>query len=392
MYIVISRAAWESIINMKIGIDARTLYSTAQKGIGVYLYNLLMNISDIDKQNSYILYYDSKQEIVKRLPRLDNFTEKGIEIGRGEKFHLWEQMKLPAEVRRDKIDLFHSPANTTMGFMVCPTIVTVHDTIAQEVEKSNVWDRFYFNNIQPAILRGAGKIVTPSAYSKDRITDMMSIRDPRIEVIANGIDRSFRKMEDSAAIEMTKIKYKITKNYILNVGGESAWKNVSLLIKAYAKLVNEDNVREQLVITGIRKEAILSKHLNEVSSLGLEGKVMILGYVSVEDLICLYSGASVFVYPSLNEGFGFPPLEAMACGTPVVASNSASIPEVVGNAALMVDARSAENIADGIKIVISDSKLRDRLIAAGFERCKKFDWKKTAEKTLELYEKIFRYN
>jgi hypothetical protein len=376
---------------MRIGIDARVLYLPVLKGIGVYLHNLLTSLGKIDKKNEYILYYDSRQDAVRRVTRLSNFVEKGIEIRKGDSFHLWEQIRLPIEIKKDKIDIFHSPANTTMFFRNSPTVVTVHDTISQEVAKNRIWDRLYFDKLQPTILRDNIKIMTPSVYSKNRIVEVMNVHATNINVIANGIDETFKRVDDKNGIKNIKTKYGINGSYILNVGGESPWKNVSFLIKAYAKLANEDKIKEQLVITGIRNEKILAQHLKNVSKLGMEGKVVILGYVPAEDLVCLYSGAMVFVYPSLNEGFGFPPLEAMACGTPVVASNSASIPEVVGDAAFLIDAGKPENIADGIKTVIRDGELRGRLIAAGLERCKNFNWRNVAQKTLDLYEKAVQY-
>ncbi len=377
---------------MRIGIDARVLYAPVLKGIGVYLDNLLMQLSKIDKKNEYILYYDSRQETIKRFPRIDNFIEKGIEIGKGDRFYLWEQIKLSFEVRKDKINVFHSPANTTMFFMSCPTIVTVHDTIAQEVAKDRIWDSLYFNTIQPAILRNANKIVAPSTYSKNRIASIMNVPSGNIMVIPNGIDESFRELKDKDILGVIKAKYKIEENYILNVGGESPWKNISSLIKAYAILMRKGSIQEQLVIAGIRKKDILQKHLKEIELLGIEKKVLILGYLPIGDLAYLYSGATIFVYPSLREGFGFPPLEAMASGVPVVASDSASIPEVVGSAAILVHAAKAENIAKGIETLLLDSDIRNNLIAAGFKRCKEFSWQKTAEETLRIYEEASRNN
>lgn len=375
---------------MKIGIDARTLYTPALKGIGIYLYNLLINISKIDQENEYLLYYDPRQEICLRFPKIVNFIEKGISLKKGDRFYLWEQLRLPLETRRDKIDIFHSPANTTAFCLGCPILVTVHDVTLQEISKGNIFDNIYNKKLQPAILRKVSKIITVSNYSKERIATVMKVPIEKIIVIPNGIGDAFRVLQDRKSVERVKQKYGIGGEYILNVGGESPWKNVSRLIKAYSMLVDNNGYNKQLVITGIRKKEILDKHTKEISKYVLLEKVLVLGYVPEDDLINLYNGADVFVYPSLKEGFGFPPLEAMACGVPVVASDKTSIPEVVGNAAQLVDAENPEAIANGILNVTSNYSLRERLLQAGYIQSSNYKWGKTAQATLKLYEDVFK--
>jgi len=375
---------------MKIGIDVRVLYMPVLKGIGIYLYNLLRQISEIDNENEYILYYDSRQNIVMRDFNSKNIKTNGISIKKGDRFDFWEQLRLPIEITKDKVDIFHSPANTTMYFKNCPTIVTVHDTTLQEISNGSIWDNWFFGKLQPDILKGVEKIITPSNHSKNRIEQIMSIPSEKIEVVPNGISNTFRVLEDKSSIKVTKNKYGIIKPYILNVGGESLWKNVSCLINAYHILVKEHNLEAQLVITGIRKKEILEAHFKTIVALDLTGKVIILGYIGETELVDLYNGAEVFVYPSLKEGFGFPPLEAMACGIPVIASNRTSIPEVVGDAAILVDATQPKNISDAVIKVLGDNLLNKRLIESGFRRRKLFDWRKTAEETLNLYEEILK--
>ena len=373
---------------MRIGIDVRVLYNPLLKGIGVYLQNLLTNLAEIDQQNEYILYYDGRQNTLSRKPNSNNFIDKEISIKKGDQFYLWEQLRLPLELKRDKIDIFHSPANTTMFYLACPTIVTVHDVHLQCITQKNIIDGFYFKKLQPLILRRVKKIITPSNFSKDMVKKVMSINESKIEIVPLGINDAFRIINSKESINKIKDTYKISAQYILNVGGESSWKNISRLITAYAILVKKYQIKEMLVITGIRTKSILEKHLQEISKLNLTNKVLILGYIPEEDLIHLYNGAKVFVYPSLMEGFGLPPLEAMACGVPVVASNLTSIPEIVGDAALLFDGYNIQEIANAIYKVIINDELANELRKKGVQRVKQFNWRITAQKTLQIYKNV----
>lgn len=370
---------------LNIGIDARILYMPILKGMGVYLNNLLLSLSKIDKRNKYILYFDSRQKIINRGPKAENFITKGISLRKGDRVHLWEHLRLPLEVIKDKIDVFHSPANTTMFFSKCPILVTIHDTILQELLNRKIWSNLYFNKFQPWILRKAQTIITPSSYSKIKIAQIMRVSSGKIKVIPNGISSSFKVIENKDLIETIKSKYNIRGKYLLNVGGQSPWKNVSSLIKAYSILANEHKLTEQLIITGISTSSIVKTHLKEVERLGLLGTVLVLGYVSEDELVNLYNGAELLVYPSLMEGFGFPPLEAMACGTPVVASKSASIPEIVGDAGVLVDVTNLRSLSEAMLQVLQNKIVRENLIKKGFERSSKFSWERTAEQTLNLY-------
>lgn len=367
-----------------IGIDARVLFMPMMKGMGFYLQNLLENFITLDKENSYILYYDTRQNVKLRTLNSPNFSVKGISIRSGDSFHSWEQVRLPIELSRDKIDILHSPANTSIFASRCPRICTVHDTILQELEKKG-FDNFYFNRFIPFSLRRAKKIITCSIYSKQKINKLLNIPEEKIEVIPNGVSSIFKKINDKEAISKVKRKYAIEGEYIFNVGGESPWKNVSNLILAYKLLVSKSSIKQKIVIAGIRTKSIAENHLKEIAELGLSDRAIILGYVSEQELVHLYNGAEIFVYPSLNEGFGLPPLEAMACGIPVVASNKASIPEVVGDAAILVDATNESAIAKGIGLILNNAALKDKLRDLGTKRCSRFTWQQTAKKTLQLY-------
>ncbi len=370
---------------MKIGIDARVLYAPVLKGIGVYLQNLVEEWAKAPSGHQFVLYYDPRQEIIRRKPKADCFTEKAISISTGDRFYFWDHFCLPPQLKRDRIEVLFSPANTAVFGAPCPQVVTVHDTILQEIPRPNRIDAVYYNVIQPALLKKAAMVLTPSAFSKGNIERILKFPGSRIQVIPQGIDATFRCLENRNAVEEVKKKYGISGNYIFNAGGESVWKNVSNLIKAYALLVKQ-GTKQKLVITGIRNPAIVEKHQKETADLGLTGAVKILGYVSREELVALYNGAEIFVYPSLLEGFGFPPAEAMACGAPVAASDACSIPEVVGDAGLLFDGRFPEQIAEKMSMLLGSEPLRQEYRRRGLERVRQFAWPLTAKRTLDILE------
>ena len=269
-----------------------------------------------------------------------------------------------------------------------PFIVTVHDVIAQEMRKSRLWSKIYFEIIQPFALRKARKIITPSQYSKNKIMSRMKIPAEKIQVIPNGISESYKVLSNTGIIERTMGKCNIQKPYILNVGGESHWKNISRLLESYSLLVQKYNIKEKLVITGIRKQAILEKYNSEIAQLNLSDRIRMLGYIPKEDLVALYNGAEVFVYPSLMEGFGFPPLEAMACGTAVACSSFASMPEVVGGAALLFDPTNTIDMSEKIYCLLTNQKLKHELVNKGLKKIKQYSWEITAKETLKAFKSV----
>lgn len=371
---------------MKIGIDARTLYAPVLKGIGVYLQNLLEEMIRLEPSAEFYLYYDARQETVNRRPPGTRVFERGISFPTGDRFYFWEQLALPRALSKDRVALLHSPANTTPLFWKGPRVVTVHDTTIQERKDKTRIDQVYYNSFQPIALRRSDLICTVSHFSKGNIERILGIPGGKIRVVHNGISPAFRMLEDEAAVDRVKAKFGIKGDYIFNAGGESPWKNVPRLIEAFASLGG----KECLVITGIRSEKIRSELMTRIHALGLADRVHLLTYVSLDELIALYNGAAIFVYPSLLEGFGFPPLEAMACGTPVAASNAASIPEVTGEAALLFDGARTGEISAAMQKLLRDKALRDEYRAKGFDRARQFTWQENARQTFSAYREVLR--
>ncbi len=373
---------------LKIGIDARPLYRPVLKGIGVYVKNLLAHLGRIGGRHRYILFYDKRQECVRRRPAGEAFLECGASLPVGDTFHVWEQICVPWHVLMKEIDVFHATANMTARFQPSPVVVTIHDTKPFEETAGSRRERWYVHGVQPKALRRAAAIICPSEFTRDRVVERLKIPGDRIRVVPNGLDPAFRRTEDPAAEEGFRAKYHLQGPFILFTGGETPSKNITRLIRAYARLKRTEKVPHTLVITGIRSPEVFVDHTREAARLDVDRDVTILGYLSEGELITAYNAAEVFVYPSLMEGFGFPPLEAMACGTPVAASNASSIPEVVGDAALLFDPMNEEEMAAQVHRILTDAALAKELVRKGLERCRLFSWEEAARKNLAVYESV----
>jgi glycosyltransferase involved in cell wall biosynthesis len=354
------------------------------KGIGVYLQHLLPEMAALDSSIAYILFYDTRQAVTPRLPAGPGFRERGISLPRGDTFYAWEQLRLPLATRHEAVDVFHSPANTTPCWKPAPTIVTVHDVKLLEATGDGVRSRLYHRPIQQFAIRRAAAVICPSEFTKREVLKHFRIEPGRVTVIHNGVGTQFHPLADHKPIESVRHKYGINGDFVLFAGGESAPKNISTLLAAFAVVCArcEDIL---LVVPGIRTETILQAHLAEAKRLHVERRIIFPGYIPEAELIALMNAARLFVYPSLSEGFGLPPLEAMACGAPVAASDATSIPEVVGDAALLFEASSVNATAEAIERLLTDSSLCRLLRDKGFRRAAHFTWRRAAEATLQVY-------
>jgi glycosyltransferase involved in cell wall biosynthesis len=295
-----------------------------------------------------------------------------------------EQIALPIKMRRESLDLFHNPDFT---LPVCaparlPSVVTVHDLAYLRLPESNsVKSKVLLSALVPRSIRCASAIIAVSEFTKREIVDVYRIPPEKIHVIPNGIEERFSPPPPSE-MEEVRARYGLPdEGVVLYLGGIEPRKNVERLAEAVARIPGA-----VLAIAGGRNrnaEAILSR----VEAV-LGDRARLLGFVPDGDLPALYGAASLFAYPSLYEGFGIPPVEAMACGTPVVASNAASLPEAVGDAASLVDPHSKEEIANAISSLLSDPGLRRARAEAGLIQSAKFRWPDVANRTLALYQQV----
>ncbi len=363
---------------MRIAIDVR-MVTPYMHGISRYAYNLIKGLSAIDKKNEYMLI--SNNSFLKNFVTLnDNFSQKII---RSKLYGVHEQITIPRLLKKNKIDIFHSPSFFGPILVECKVIMTIHDMIhVLFPEESSVLHRAYYSIIVRRAAKNASKILTVSESSKRDISDYLNIPSKKIIVTYNAVDGNFWRRKGNEINEI-KDRFGINDKYILYVGSQKPHKNVGLLIEAYQQL--REKISYQLVIVG-RKNRLFQKCFG---SHKLKG-VIFVGEVQDELIPHFYSGADVFVSPSLCEGFGLPLLEAVACEIPVVAIKTPSVAEVMGDAGLLVKVNSPEELAKAIYSVLSNDSLRVRLIKKGLKRKDLFSWENTAERTLKVYEEVFK--
>ncbi|TET54003.1 MAG: glycosyltransferase family 1 protein, partial [Actinobacteria bacterium] len=268
-----------------------------------------------------------------------------------------------------------------------PSVLTVQDLAFLRYPEFYTWkNKTYMKSVASFSIKNADALITTSENTRKDLIDLLMVKEDKIFVIYPGVDSIF-KPASAQDKEKVKKKFGLPQNYILAVGTLEPRKNLSCLLKAFALLKKKSDFDFKLVIVG--EEGWLYKRIfNDIKKQDLEKETIFTGFIQDKDLPAIYSGASVFVYPSLYEGFGLPALEAMACGTPVVCSNTSSLPEVVGKAALKANPEKPEEFANAISKIVSDANLAKELSKMGYERAKQFSWEKTAKETLSVYKKI----
>jgi glycosyltransferase involved in cell wall biosynthesis len=297
---------------------------------------------------------------------------------RGTAGHLWEQIYLPATVHGR---LLWSP-NNTGPIAVAKQVCTIHDLIPVEhPEWFSARFASWYAWLLPRLASRVRHIIAISEYTKQRIVDRLRVPEHKITAIPNGVDARFSRR---GAEEIEAVRRRLgldCRTYLLTVGSLEPRKNLARLVEAWRRVQAEIPAEVELVIAGgVANPRVFAT----VTSVGPPPRTRFIGYVADEDLPALYSGAEALVYPSLYEGFGLPPLEALACGTPVVTSNGTSLPEVVADAAVLVDPYDVDSIAGGMWQILSRGSLRDALRAKGPERAREFTWERTASQTLEV--------
>ena len=373
---------------MRIGIDY-TSAATQGAGIGRYTRELLRALLALPSDNFYSLFYASgatlpQSEIgnlkskIRRLP----FHDKWL-------MRIWQRLRIPipVELLVGRVDLFHSPDFTLPPTLPgVPTLLTVHDlSFIRDPESAWPSLRAFLNKAVPRSVQRATHVLADSQATKADLIELFGTPAEKITVLYAGVDARFAPVRDRAEIDRVCAKYQLPQPFILSVGTLQPRKNYGRLIQAFAR----SDIPHHLVITG-GKGWLYESIFEQVMRSGLEGRVHFPGFVDDADLPALYSAADLFAYPSLYEGFGLPLLEAMACGTPVIGSNTSSLPEVIGDAGLQVDPRNVDDIARALMQMIEQPELRERSIGLGLERAKQFTWDKAARELLAIYDQIAR--
>ena len=356
---------------MKIAIDTQTILGQ-KTGFGFYVKNLIDNLNKIDPKNEYIL--------------LAPPTEK--DFSTPQRF-IWDQFKVPYQARKVKADILHQPCFSAPIFYGGKIVITVHDLISMHFPKNlPLASRMFYSKWMPFSYRSADKIIAISYDTKKDIMARLHIPEEKIKVIHSAVSPVFQEIKDEVFLKKIKDKYKTSDKFILDVGTLEPRKNLPFLVRAYNLAVKKAQISHNLVLSG-KKGWYYDDLFSLIKDLNLEDRVIFTGYVAEEDLPGLYNAADLFAFPSLYEGFGFPPLEAMACGTPVISSNTSSLPEVVGEAGILLAPENEQIWADKMIEVIQNQVLKQKMKENGLNQAKKFSWEETAQKTIAVYQEVF---
>jgi len=376
------------VLFMDIGIIS-SFVDEMSGGIGVYTHNLIENLNKIDKNNNYHLIHYLKKDM--EMYRINNdiiIPKYNFMDKIGGSYSLWRYYILPRNMKNLEMDVVHDPYELgPLSFnMPFKKVVTIHDLSPIIFPNLFKWgDVMIHRLLFKKTVKNMDKIITVSEHSKNDIINYLKVPEENIEVIYNGKDDAFKPMSDWEIRDVYG-KYGIDSEFILTVGGIHPIKNISNILKAYHKL-KKSGLKYKLVVVGNKMDK-WEKIFETVQNLKLTGDVIFTGVVPLQDLTKLYNAAKLFVYPCLYAGFGLPPLESMACGTPVVTSNNSSLPEVVGNAGVMIDPYNVDELSEAIDGVLKDEDLQKDLTKKGLKRAELFNWNKTASETLNIYEEL----
>lgn len=367
---------------MRIGIDARMAYYR-QAGIAQYVARLIEALAQINRQDEFILLQSRKDLL--NITDQPNFSRRSLWTP---SHHRFEQWTIPFEVWPLGLDVLHSPDFIPPMRSSLRSLITVHDLafirfphfLTEESAR-------YYGQIDGAVVR-ADHIVAVSESTKRDIIELLGVPAGKITVIYEAANPIYRPIQDPQDLIPVREKYELPENYVLFVSTIEPRKNLPTLLRAF-RLLADEYVNNDVVLAVVGEKGwLFEKTFRLVDELNLGKRVCFLGRVPLHDLPYLYNGAIVHVHPSFYEGFGLTPLEAMACATPTVASNVSSLPEVVGDAGLIVEPTDVEGLAMAIWNVISQPELRDELRAKGLKRAALFSWQKAAQCHLELYRRL----
>jgi glycosyltransferase involved in cell wall biosynthesis len=369
---------------LRIAIDAHSV-GTGLGGNESYATNLIEALAQIDNSNLYTLYVTQKQAVERFSDRWPNFTVRTT-LPHSPLIRI--PLTLSAELRRNRVDVLHVQF-TAPPAAPCPVVVSIHDLSFEHLPQTfKRRSRMQLRMTVRRSARLASQIISLSSHARDDIVATYNINPEKVTVIPLAAPAHLAPVTDNNELQRVRQTYAIDGPYLLCVGSIQPRKNLTRLLEAYSLLRRNspEGKLPKLVVAG-KYAWLFEETLRTIDQLGLSGSVIMTGYVPEADLPALYSGALCFVYPSYFEGFGLPPLEAMKCGTPVLVGNQTSMPEVVGDAAIMFDPFDVADIASAIKKVISDDALRATLKTRSLERARLFDWQHTARQTLEVYKK-----
>lgn len=373
---------------MKIGIDGRAAKWYRGTGIGTYTYELINFLGKMPEIFSYYVH----------MPKNINFPHynniKIITSIDHNKENFWDEIRTPNCISSLDVDLYHIPQNG-IGMPIpkkCPYIITLHDIIPCKLPET-VNPKFLklFEETMPQILEKSDGVITVSNFSKNDIINTFNYPKDKIFVTPLASEKIYMPLDKLYSKKIIKINYGIDDPFILYIGGLSPRKNITRLIEAFELLKRKYKKNIKLVIAG-KKGTNYEAYRKKVQSFSLEDHIIFPGFIKMEHMPYIYNASELFVYPSLYEGFGLPPIEAMACGVPVISSNITSMPEILKNAAILINPRDSYALSEKIYEVLTNKSFSKELSVRGLKKAKELNWEKTASLTLEAYKEIYKQN
>lgn len=372
---------------MKIGIEAQRIFRKNKHGMDYVVLQEIIELQKMDHRNEYFIFVAPGPDRCVQ----DSSNVHIIEI-EGSFYPTWEQIELPKVAKETGVELLHCTSNTAPIRCDIPLILTLHDIIFLEPrDKRNKslyqnmgW--LYRRMVVPRILKKCQRIITVSEFEKNNIISKLGLPDKQVAMIYNGYNDWFRPMSDNDCVFA---KYIAEKGYLFFLGNTDPKKNTERTLIAYSKYLEKSSVKRKLLMADLDRryldDIIARNHIENIRKF-----IEIPGYIVNTDLPYVYSGAFAFLYTSLRESFGIPLLEAMACGTPVITSNTSSMPEVGGPDVILVNPESADEICNQLLRLETDEAFYQQQVEIGLKRAKLFSWKYTAEQLLSLYERVYR--
>ena len=366
---------------MRIGIDARLVYYH-QAGIGQYILRLCQGLAQVNRQDQFTIFKSRKDKT--QVVEQSNFK---IEQLWTPSHHRLERQAMSLELARFQLDVLHSPDFIPPARVACPSVITVHDLAFLKYPRLLTSESARYYGQVDVAARQASHIIAVSESTKRDTAHMLGVPENKISVIYEAAHPLFKPIDNADALTQIRSRYNLPSDFILFVGTVEPRKNLPTLLRAFRRL--RDNYRSDAVLAIAGRRGWLYQETDKVvDELKLGAAVRFLGGVPNEELVYLYNAAKLFVFPSHYEGFGLPPLEAMACGTPVIVSNVSSLPEVVGDAGTLVDPADVEGLAVAMWRALTDDNLRREMRAKGLRRASIFSWERTARETLAVYRQV----
>ena len=372
---------------MRIGIEAQRVFRRNKHGMDYVVLQEIKELQQIDHKNEYYVF------VAPGVDRCLKDSENVHIIVIGESFYpVWEQITLPRAVKKYNLDILHCTSNTAPIFCKIPLVLTLHDIIFLEPRDKNnksVYQNMgwlYRRKVVPKILERCLRIITVSNFEKQNIIDKLNIPEKRMAMIYNGYNEWFKPFRDVADIYKSYIE---KPGYFFFLGNTDPKKNTERTLIAYSRYLEQSAIKRKLLMADLDREYLDSiierNHIENIRE-----QIVMPGYIVNSDLPYIYNSAFAFLYTSLRESFGIPLLEAMACGTPVITSNTSSMPEIAGNEAILINPDSPKEITEQMLRLETDEDYYNTQKEIGLKRAELFSWRKTAEQLLNLYETVYK--